>query len=315
MFVSVILLLIGFFLLVEGANLLVEGASNIAKKMKIPEIIIGLTIVSIGTSLPELVVSLSSALKGYQDITIGNVIGSNLANLLLILGLSAFINPVTIKKNTQEFEIPICLLATLIFAIMCIGRNGITRLHALFLITLFVIFIGYTIYITRKSQKEKKSVSPENESINLGKSIFGVILGIVFLKIGGDFAVNHAANIARILGLSEKIISITILAIGTSLPELVTSVIAAIKGNSDIAVGNIIGSNIFNILLIVSTSALVNPIIYNSTYNVDIILLLFSTLLLSFFPLFPPKDKMGRNEGILYMFLYTVYMVISFHAM
>ena len=311
---SVILVILGFFLLIKGADFLVTGASNIAKKLRIPEIVIGLTIVSIGTSMPELVVSVTSAIKGYQDITIGNVIGSNLANLLLILGLSSFISPVNIKKSTQDFEIPICLLATLIFAVMCVWKNGITRVEALFLMVLFVLFIGYTIYLTHKSHKIENNTNVETSNEKLGKSVLLVLLGIVALKIGGDFTVNNATNIARILGLSEKIISITILAIGTSLPELVTSVIAAIKGRSDIAVGNIIGSNIFNVLLIVGTSALVKPIVYNNVYNIDIIILLFSTLLLAFFPLFPPKDKMGRGEGILYMFIYTLYMMISFHS-
>lgn len=314
MAISIILIIVGFFLLIKGADFLVTGASNIAKRMHIPEIVIGLTIVSIGTSLPELVVSVTSAIKGFQDITIGNVIGSNLANLLLILGLSAFIKPVDIKKSTQDFEIPICLLATLIFAVMCLWKNGITRVEAIILILLFALFIGYTIFITHKTQKKELNIETEETTEKIGKSILIIILGIIALKLGGDLTVNNATNVARILGLSEKIISITILAIGTSLPELVTSVIAAIKGSSDIAIGNIIGSNIFNVLLIVGTSAIVNPIVYNSIYNVDIMILLFSTLLLSFFPIFPPKDKMGRSEGILYMFLYTLYMVISFHA-
>lgn len=311
---SIILIIIGFILLIKGADSLVTGASNIAKKMKIPEIVIGLTIVSIGTSMPELVVSVTSAIKGFQDITIGNVIGSNLANLLLILGLSAFISPVKIKKSTQNFEIPICLLATLIFAVMCVWKNGITRIEAIILMLLFALFIGYTIFITIKSHKEEQNTETQITTKKLGKSFVQVIIGIIALKIGGDLTVNNATSIARVLGLSEKIISITILAIGTSLPELVTTVIAAVKGSSDIAVGNIIGSNIFNILLIVGTSALVKPIVYNTAYNVDIMLLLFSTLLLAFFPLFPPKDKMGRGEGILYMFLYTIYMMISFHT-
>lgn len=316
MIVSIILIIVGFFLLIKGADFLVTGASNIAKKMHIPEIVIGLTIVSIGTSLPELVVSVTSAIKGFQDITIGNVIGSNLANLLLILGLSAFIKPVDIKKSTQDFEIPICLLATLIFAVMCMWSNGITRVEALFLILLFVLFIGYTIFITHRAQKRDTDFKDEGKTTDekIWKSILAIIMGIIALKFGGDLTVSNATNIARMFGLSEKIISITILAIGTSLPELVTSIFAAIKGNSDIAIGNIIGSNIFNILLIVGTSAIVNPIVYNSVYNVDIMILLFSTLLLSFFPIFPPKDKMGRSEGILYMFLYTLYMLISFHA-
>lgn len=312
--ISIIFVIAGFFLLIKGADFLVEGASHIAKKLHISDFLIGLTIVSIGTSLPELVVSVTSAMKGFQDITIGNVIGSNLANLLLILGIVSMIKPIHIQQSTQNFEIPICLLATMLLAMLCIWNQGVTRIEASFLLILFLLFIGYTIYTAQKTQKKEQEESYTDEpNSHLWKSLCLMVLGIVSLKVGGDLTINHATNLARHFGLSEKMISITILAMGTSLPELVTSMIAALRGNSDIAVGNIIGSNIFNILLIISTSALVKPIVYHAVYNVDIIILLFSTLLLSFFPLFPPKNQIGKNEGILYMFIYMLYMVVSFH--
>jgi len=209
-----------------------------------------------------------------------------------------------------SFEIPICLLATLVFAMMCVWQDGISRVEAIFLLILFIIFISYTIYITRKSQIQENQKGKNND-IKISKNFLFIILGILGLKFGGDLTVNNATNIATILGLSEKLISVTILAIGTSLPELVTSVIAAIRGNSDIAVGNIIGSNIFNILLIIGTSALVRPISYNTSYQMDIIVLLFGTLMLVIFPLIPPKDKMVRREGFLYVLLYVVYIVMS----
>ena len=196
---------------------------------------------------------------------------------------------------------------------MCVWQNGITRWEAFILMTLFVLFIVYTVLITRRLQKKEElsHTLKEIPKYGMAKSIFLVLIGIAALKLGGDLTVNHATNVARLLGLSEKLISITILAIGTSLPELVTGVVAAIKGNSDIAVGNIIGSNIFNILLIVGISAFIKPIIFHSTFNWDIIVLLFSTLLLAIFPIIPPKDKVGRREGFLYVCLYALYIAMS----
>ncbi len=244
MVVPILLILLGFALLIKGADFLVEGASNIAKKFHIPEIIIGLTIVSIGTSMPEMFVSLTSSINGYSDMAIGNVIGSNVCNLLLILGLSTVIRPVKFQRETRLIEIPMCLMFTVIFLILCnIGRD-ITRLDGIILLILFVLFIAYTIFMGLKGEKFDKNgedTKPSDTSnIKVIKNIVFIILGIIALKFGGDFTVDNSVIIAQKLGLSEQIISLTILAIGTSLPELVTSVTAAIKGNSDIAIGNII---------------------------------------------------------------------------
>ena len=316
-FISVILIILGFVFLIKGADFLVDGASNIAKKLHIPEIIIGLTIVSIGTSMPELLVSVTSALRGSSDMAMGNVIGSNVCNMLLILGLSSFIKSVKFQKQTRLIEIPLLLVFSIIFMTICNTGVGITRDEAIFLIVLFVLFIIYTIIMSKKSgefAKEEKEIFPQEEkSIPIFKSIFYVILGILALKIGGDLTVDNSVAIAQRFNISEKIISLTILAIGTSLPELVTSVTAALKGNSDIAIGNIIGSNIFNMLLIIGVSALINPIMYNVTYNIQMAISILSIIMLALFPLIPPKNEMSRGNGITYLIWYVIYLVILFN--
>lgn len=310
MLLSILLIIIGFVLLIVGADLLVDGASGIAKKFHIPEIIIGLTIVSIGTSMPELFVSITSALEGHSDMAIGNVIGSNLSNLLLILGLSTMIKPVVFQKETRLYEIPMCLASTLILMIFCNTNAKISRGESAVLLILFCMFIVYTIFMAKKESKKnivEIDVKEEKKNSTL-KDIIFIILGIVGLKIGGDLAVDNAVVVANYFNLSEKLISLTILAIGTSLPELVTSVTAAIKGNSDIAIGNIIGSNIFNILLIIGVSSVIYPITYNMSYNFDISILVISTIILAIFPFIPPKDKMSRANGVIYFLMYLMYL-------
>ena len=314
MLLWIALIVIGFILLIKGADLLVEGASNTAKKFHIPEIIIGLTIVSIGTSLPELFVSIKSAIGGYPDMAIGNVIGSNIANLLLILGVSSIIKSVSFKRETRLIEMPICLAVSIIFMILCNIGQDITRFDATFLVILFILFIIYTIIMAVKGEEfdkedEKEEVVDEKPAGSTIKNIINIILGIILLKFGGDFTVDNAVNIANFFGLSEKLISVTILAVGTSLPEFVTSVSAAIKGKSDIAIGNILGSNIFNMLFIIGVSALIKPIVYNVSYNIDMIFVLVATIVLALFPIIPPKNKMSRGNGIVYVFLYVIYLV------
>ena len=316
---SIILIIVGFVLLIKGADLLVEGASKVAKKFHIPEIIIGLTIVSIGTSMPELFVSITSALDGYSDMAMGNVIGSNVANLLLILGLATVISSVKFKRETRLIEIPLCLAFTVIFLILCNVGQDVTRIDAIILIILFIMFIAYTIVMAFKGEKfdskdnDEEEDNDENEKNSTLRNIIYILVGIVALKFGGDLTVNNAVNVAKIVNLSEKIISLTILAIGTSLPELVTSVSAAIKKKSDIAIGNILGSNIFNELLIIGTSALIRPITYNLSYNIDMSILIIATIILALFPIIPPKNKMTRFNGTVYLILYAIYMVILFN--
>lgn len=312
----IILIILGFILLIKGADLLVEGASNTAKKFHIPEIIIGLTIVSIGTSLPELFVSIKSAIDGHSDMAIGNVIGSNIANLLLILGMSTIIKSISFKKETRLIEMPICLAVSIIFMLLCNFGQNITRVESIILIVLFVLFIAYTIVMAFKGEqfdKEDNEETVDNKATgSVIKNIIYIILGIALLKVGGDLTVDNAVNVANFFNLSEKIISVTILAVGTSLPELVTSVSAAIKGKSDIAIGNILGSNIFNMLLIIGVSALIKPIVYNVSYNVDMIFLIVGTLILALFPVIPPKNKMTRGNGIIYVLLYMGYLITLF---
>ena len=314
---AIILILIGFALLIKGADFLVEGSSNIAKKFHIPEIIIGLTIVSIGTSMPEMFVSLTSGIEGYPDMAIGNVIGSNVCNLLLILGLSTMIRPVKFQRETRLIEIPMCLLITILFMVLCNIDEGLSKVDSIILLITFAIFIGYTIFMGIKGEKfdskdKQNEEKPDTSNISIFKNIMFVILGIIGLKLGGDFTVDNAVIVAHHFNISEKIISLTILAIGTSLPELVTSVTAAIKGNSDIAIGNIIGSNIFNMLFIMGTTSLLNNVTYNLDYNIDMIILLAGTVLLALFPLIPPKNEMNRSNGVIYLLGYIGYLVLMF---
>ena len=314
---SIFLIFIGFVLLIKGADYLVEGSSKIAKKFHIPEIIIGLTIVSIGTSMPELFVSTTSAIDGFSDMAMGNVIGSNLCNLLLILGLSSIIRPIEFQRETRIIELPLCLFLSIILLVLSNTGGKITREESLFLICLFVCFIAYTIFMAKKGEafdktdNEEKSLTKVPE-IPILKNIFSIIIGVIALKIGGDFTVDNAVIIAEYFKISEQIISLTILAVGTSLPELVTSVMAASKGNSDIAIGNIIGSNIFNMLLIIGVSALISSITYNLKYNLDMTILIVSMLILTLFPLIPPKNKMSRVNGAIYLSIYVGYLGLMF---
>lgn len=314
MIIQVLLIIVGFALLIKGADILVDGSSAIAKKLRISEIVIGLTIVSIGTSMPELFVSTSSALQGFSDISIGNVIGSNICNLLLILGISSVINPVKFHRETKYIENPMSIILTLIFLIICNINQDVSRIEGIILIILFILFLIYTVIMGKKSQDEGiLEISLEDSrKIKVWKNIILIILGIIALKIGGDLVVNNAKLIATAMNISDKIIGLTIVAIGTSLPELVTSLTAAIKGDCDIAIGNIIGSNIFNMLLIIGVSAVIHPIIYNISYNFEMIILFIAMTLMLIFPFIKPKDEMSRSNGLIFTILYVLYMIILF---
>lgn len=310
---EILFIVLGFVLLIKGADFLVDGASNVARKFHIPEIVIGLTIVSIGTSMPELFVSTTSALQGSADMSIGNIIGSNICNLLLILGLSAVISPVKFQKATTNIEIPMCFGITVVFMVLANVGSVISFVDSIVLLVLFVGFIAYTLYVAKKGQEA--AAAEETEEQNTGsilKNIILIVVGIVALKVGGDFTVDNAVVIAQTVGISEKVIGLTILAVGTSLPELVTSVMAAMKGNDDIAIGNIIGSNIFNMLMIIGVSAFITPLDYNVSYNLQLYILLFSLVLLEVFAFTKPKNKMTRPNGIIYVALYAVYLALLF---
>ncbi len=319
MFMYIILIVIGFILLIKGADFLVDGASGIAKRFNIPEIVIGLTIVSIGTSMPELVVSVTSALEGHSDIAIGNVVGSNLANLLLILGVCSVIKPLEFKKETKVFEIPFMIFSTIMLFFLCINGSGteinsVTRIEGIILLAFCILFILYNFIMARKGayfDKDNTLVEikfNQNEDISVFKSLCGIIIGIIGLKIGGDLVVDNSVQIARLLEISEKLISLTIVAFSTSLPELITSIAATRKGDTDMAIGNIIGSQIFNILLIIGLSATMMPINYSTGYNSNILLLIVSSIILGLFPFVGKKNQMSRGNGVVFVFTYFLYL-------
>ena len=312
MITYIIFIFMGFYLLIKGADFLVDGASNMAKKFHIPTIIIGLTIVAIGTSMPELMVSSTAAIKGYSDMSIGNIIGSNIANLFLILGVCSIIKPLKFQKNTELIENLITIFATLI--LLFFGNNSksniISRLDGIILLTCACGFIMYNIYMAKRNANSIVEIQGTNEDdISILKSIIYIIIGIVALKIGGDVVVKYVSKVAYLLGISEKIISITIVAFATSLPELLTSVNATIKGETDMAIGNIIGSQIFNIFLIIGTSAVFYPIKYSLHYNFDISILLIGTILFAIFPFIGKKHYMTRFNGIIFVLIYTLYLI------
>ena len=308
---EILMIILGFVFLIKGADFLVDGASGIAKRFRIPEIVIGLTIVSIGTSMPELFVSTTSALQGSADMSIGNIIGSNVCNLLLILGLSAVISPMKFQKTTRNIEVPMCFGVTVVFLLLCNLGKALTWVDGVILLVLFLGFLGYTFYIAKKGieQAEPEEETKQNSML---KNIILIVVGVVALKLGGDFTVNNSVVIAEKLGISQKIIGLTVLAIGTSLPELVTSVVAATKGSDDLAIGNIIVSNIFNMLMIIGVSAVITPLNYNVTYNVQLGILLVSLVLLEVFAFTKPKDQMTRTNGVIYVVLYGAYLALLF---
>lgn len=311
MFLNFIFIFLGIFLLLKGADILVDGASNIAHKFNISEIVIGFTIISIGTSLPELIVSLTSSLKNYSDMAVGNVIGSNISNLFLILGICSLIKPLKLKDKTIKIEIPLVIFLTALFYIL--ANNGdkkvITSFEGIILLLFCILFILYNIVITKMSFKTN-SLKENKEAENiLLKSILKIIIGIILLKYGGDFTVNNTSEVAIKLGISEKIVSLTILSFSTSLPELVTSVIAVLKNETDMAIGNIMGSNVFNIVLILGITSIIAPINYSVKYNNDIIIFLVGMILLLIMSSSNKKNNISKVEGIGYVSSYIIYIL------
>ena len=303
-------IIIGFVLLIKGADFLVDGASGLAKKFRISDIIIGLTIVSIGTSMPELFVAITSSFHNASDISVGNIIGSNICNLLLILGSTAIIKNIKFKKTTKYFELPFLILTNIVLFIL-VQDGVLSQKESCILIFLFICFITYTYFI---SKKETPSIEISTKGISIFRSLISIIIGIIALKFGGELVVENAKKLAKLFHVSDKIIGCTIIAIGTSLPELITSIISALKGNTDLALGNIIGSNIFNILLILGTSSFINTIYFSLSYNLDIIILYTTSLLLFIFPHLSPKNYMSKKEGFLFLGTYLAYMIITvFH--
>lgn len=312
MVLSIIFIAIGFFLLVTGANFLIDGSTGIAKKFNIPTIIIGFTIVAIGTSMPELMVSTTAALNGHSDISVGNVIGSNMANLLLILGICSVIKPLKFKKETERIENFIILFATILLFYFAnnMGNNIITRTEGIIFVACACIFIIYNIFMAKRKDEETLAELQKvnTQSLSVPHAILWIILGIVALKYGGDLVVNHASNIASLLGLSEKLISVTIISFSTSLPELITTITATLKGEVDMAIGDILGSQTFNIFLIIGVSAVLCPINYSIGYNIDMFFLILATIFFVLFPFEGKKHYMSRGNGAMFLTLYIIYI-------
>lgn len=305
--VQIVLLVIGFVFLVKGADWFVEGASRVAEKFGIPQLVIGLTIVAMGTSLPEAAVSVSAALKGSADITIGNILGSNIMNVLIILGLTAVITPIAVQKSTIRYEIPFVVVVSAV--LMGIGyTDGVVgRLDGVILWVLFIIYLLYLLKMAKSGADVIEEIPGEGKEMPIWKMIGMIIVGAAMIVLGSDLAVDAATALARIFGMSERVIGLTIVALGTSLPELVTSVTAAMKGKADIAVGNIVGSNIFNILFVVGTSALITPVVYASTFLVDSIAAIGVAVLL--WLLVFRKQRLGRLGGAVMLVCYAGYFV------
>ncbi|MGN0430172.1 MAG: calcium/sodium antiporter [Acetatifactor sp.] len=301
---QVLLLVVGFVMLMKGADWFVEGASQIADRLGIPQLVIGLTIVAMGTSLPEAAVSISAATQGSAEITIGNVMGSNIMNVLVILGLTAVVCVIPVQKSTVRYEIPFMILITAVLAGLGLADNQVSRPEGLIL---WAFMILYLFYLLRMAKNGTGGEEVEGKKRPIWLLILMVLVGAAMIVFGSDITVDAATAIAKIFGMSERFIGLTIVAFGTSLPELVTSVTAALKGKTDIAVGNIVGSNIFNILFVVGTTALITPVAYSSAFLVDSIIAVAAALFL-FLCVFRNK-KLGRLGGILMLAAYAGYFV------
>ena len=309
MVLYIILLIVGFILLIKGADIFVDGASSLAENFKVPKMIIALTIVAFGTSAPELAVSIQAILAGSSEIVLGNVVGSNILNILLILGFSCLFSPMGVKDNTVHKEIPLTILISTLLMAVCFDDmfnskavNVISRNDGLAIILFFVIFIYYLFSIMKNRDKEKTTKPKYNVIV----SIVLLLLGLAGIVLGSDFVVDNASGIAKILGVSDKMISLTIVALGTSLPELVTSVQASRKGENDIAIGNIIGSNIFNIGIVIGLPAFfINSIKVGGFNYIDMATMILSAVLL--YLLTRKEHKLGRKSGIVMLLIFAIY--------
>ena len=305
--IQLALLALGFVLLVKGADWFVEGASKVAEKFGIPQLIIGLTIVAIGTSLPEAAVSVSAALKGSAEITIGNIVGSNIMNVLLILGITSVIKPIAVQKSTVRYELPFVIAVSVLLMGIGYTDNVVGRADGIILWGLLFCYLWYLLHMAKKGSDDSEEISDPDKPMPVWKMILLIIVGGVMIVIGSDVAVDAATALARIFGMSERLIGLTIVAFGTSLPELVTSATAAIKGKADIAVGNIVGSNIFNILFVVGTSALITPVAYAANFFVDSIVCIATAVLL--WVLVVRNKRLGRAGGACMLACYAAYFI------
>lgn len=310
---SFLLLIIGFVPLIFGGNFLVDGATSVAKKYKVPNMVIGLTIVAFGTSTPELIVNVISSLKGANQIAMGNIIGSNILNIGIILGLTTIIKEIVVKRNTTWKEIPLTILSAVVVFFLANdklidgAKEGIlTRVDGLILLMFFIIFLSYTFSLVKNDTVEESE--EEYKIFTLKKSVLYILGGLVLLMVGGQLIVENAVSLARGFGISERIIGLTIVSLGTSLPELTTSIIAALKGNTDIAIGNITGSNLFNVFWILGVSAIICPIPLGNS-QVDLIVNIVMSVLLFTFVFTGKGRKIVRWEGILFVLTYGAYLM------
>ncbi len=313
MILDIILLIVGFVVLIKGADFFVDGASAVADNFKVPKIVIGLTIVAFGTSAPEFAVSVKSIISNNHDIVLGNVLGSNILNILLILGVSALFKPLIVKSNTIKKEIPIMLLFTCVFSVLIMDNlfnanhlNAFTRSDGIVLLLFFLVFVYYLIEIT---VTRDKNIEEDIKKMKLSKALIYTVLGIGMIVLGSNYVVNSASSIATVLGVSQRMISLTIIALGTSLPELVTSVTATKKGECDLAIGNIVGSNIFNIGIVLALPVSIFGGIDKINFsNLDLSVMILSVVLLLFFSL--NDKKITRKEGLLFLLLFVAYYSI-----
>ena len=321
--IDILLLIAGLALILVGANYLVDGASHVAKKLGMSDFIIGMTIVGIGTSTPEMVVSFASAIKGNADIAVGNVLGSNLFNTLMILGITALFSPIALTSNNVKKDIPFSLLAAFVLCILGCATwldgaavNTITRVNGLMLLSLFGVFMAYTIF--SGASQHGNSLPDKSEELSGGKklpatwvSVLMILGGLCGLVFGGDMFVNAASAIARSLGVSDAVIAVTIVAGGTSMPELASCVVAALKKNTDQALGNVIGSNVSNIFLILGGSATIHPLVMNGVKPLDLITLMVSSVLVFLFAFTFKKKSIDRIEGAILVCIYIAFIVLT----
>lgn len=300
-------LVAGFVLLIKGADFFVEGSSGIAKNLRVPSLIIGLTIVAMGTSAPELAVSTAAALKGNNAIAVSNVIGSNLFNLIVVCGVCAILSPLHIQLKTLKEEFPISIAAGILLLIFAYTRKSLGRIEGIVFLLLFVLFMYWMVKSALKARKEGAAIVEEEiKSLPMWKCLVFIVGGIGAIVLGGDVVVDSASDIAATFGLSQTLIGLTIVAVGTSLPELVTSVVAARKGENEMALGNVIGSNIFNVLLILGVSSAITPISIGIESIYDLVLLTVMSLMVYIFAL--SRRRLNRTEGIIMIAVYLVYM-------
>ncbi|MBE7440698.1 MAG: calcium/sodium antiporter [Spirochaetales bacterium] len=309
-----VLLVLGFVLLIKGADFLIDGAVGLARRVGVSDIVVGLTVIAFGTSLPELVVNVMASLQGKSDLAVGNVIGSNTANILLILGVSSLVRPLSVQSNTIWKEIPFALLAVIVMGVLANDRllaggssDKLALSDGIVLLAFFIIFLFYVFGLAQQGAIELEDV-PSDGAMSVSRIVLLLLAGFAGIILGGDWIVDGAVTLGRDLGVSEAFIGLTVLALGTSLPELAASAAAALKGKVDLAIGNVVGSNIFNIFLVLGTSATISAIDFHPDRNFDVFVSAGAALLLMLSVLFPQKNKLGRLPGVVFLGSYLVYV-------